>query len=73
MENQNQELVLMVEQVEALKQAKPFVELIEGIKARKASLSLTELAKAIVEAHNGRIKAYSEDGFSFNIEVIFNQ
>lgn len=27
MENQNQELVLMVEQVEALKQAKPFVEL----------------------------------------------
>ncbi len=31
------------------------------------------VAKAIVEAHNGRIKAYSEDGYSFNIEVIFNQ
>lgn len=31
------------------------------------------VAKAIVEAHNGRIKAYTNDGQSFNIEVIFNQ
>ena len=31
------------------------------------------VAKAIVEAHNGKIKAFSEDGYSFNIEVIFNQ
>lgn len=41
------------EQIDTLKKAaaklKPFVELIEGIKARKASLSLTDLAKAIVE------------------------
>lgn len=30
------------------------------------------VAKAIVEAHNGKIKAYTEDGKSFNIEVVFN-
>ncbi len=31
------------------------------------------VAKAIVEAHNGKIKAYTNDGQSFNIELIFNQ
>lgn len=31
------------------------------------------VAKAIVEAHNGKIKAYTNDGCSFNIDVIFNQ
>ena len=31
------------------------------------------VAKAIVEAHNGKIKAFSENGYSFNVEVIFNQ
>ena len=31
------------------------------------------VAKAIVEAHNGKIKAYTNDGYSFNIDVIFNQ
>ncbi len=29
------------------------------------------VAKAIVEAHNGKIKAYTNDGQSFNIEVVF--
>lgn len=31
------------------------------------------VAKAIVEAHNGKIKAFTENGQSFNIEVIFYQ
>lgn len=29
------------------------------------------VAKAIVEAHNGKIRAYATDGWDFNIEVIF--
>ncbi len=31
------------------------------------------VAKAIVETHNGKIMAYTNDGYSFNITVIFNQ
>lgn len=31
------------------------------------------VAKAIVEAHNGKIRAYTNDGCSFNVEVVFNQ
>ena len=31
------------------------------------------VAKAIVEAHDGKIKAYTRDGYSFNVEVIFNK
>lgn len=31
------------------------------------------VAKAIVEAHNGKIAAHTIDGYSFNITVIFNQ